>query len=107
MSNFPSQNLDKIVIRVPDGLRDRIARAAKDNGRSVNAELVRLLESHYPAPPSLKEIEDELDLLAFTIKNSSGRYEKFEMDPIANMIQRLREKIASLTFQKGEAETPE
>jgi len=45
----PSQLLDKIIIRVPDGLRDRIKRAADANGRSMNAELLILLDKTYPA----------------------------------------------------------
>ena len=44
----PSRTLDKIVIRVPDGLRERIAERAKENERSVNAELVDLLDKAYP-----------------------------------------------------------
>lgn len=51
----PSRLLDKIVIRVPEGMKGRIHRAAKENGRSVNAELVVLLEEQYPPEPILDE----------------------------------------------------
>lgn len=40
-----SRELDKFVVRLPHGLRDRIAERAADNGRSMNAEMVRMLES--------------------------------------------------------------
>lgn len=43
----PSQLQDKIVIRVPDGLRERIQHVAATNGRSANEELVSLLERIY------------------------------------------------------------
>lgn len=59
----PSRYLDKIVIRVPDGLRDRIAAAAKKNRRSVNSELVELLELNYPEDtptPDLLKLAKEI-----------------------------------------------
>lgn len=37
---------DKFMLRLPDGIRDRIAEAAKANNRTMNAELVaRILQS--------------------------------------------------------------
>ena len=50
MTDFPSQKQDKFVLRLPDGLRDRIKNAADINGRSMNAEIVQLLEDAYPSP---------------------------------------------------------
>lgn len=41
---------DKMMIRLPDGLRDRIKAAARANRRSANAELVFHLERVFPAP---------------------------------------------------------
>lgn len=44
--DFPSRNLDKVVVRLPDGMRDQLKLAAELNRRSVNAEIVaRLAES--------------------------------------------------------------
>jgi len=42
MSN--SRTADKFVIRLPDGLRDRIADQAEGNRRSMNSEIVLRLE---------------------------------------------------------------
>jgi hypothetical protein len=39
----PSRYLDKLMVRMPDGLRGRIARAAKLNRRSMNQEVVLIL----------------------------------------------------------------
>ncbi|HAU5602563.1 TPA: Arc family DNA-binding protein [Citrobacter koseri] len=41
---FPSQMQDKFTVRFPDGLRDAIAERAKRNGRSMNSEIVQILE---------------------------------------------------------------
>ncbi|PUX35952.1 Arc family DNA-binding protein [Cronobacter sakazakii] len=41
---FPSQMQDKFTVRFPDGLRDAIAERAKRNGRSMNSEIVQILQ---------------------------------------------------------------
>ncbi|MGI3170649.1 Arc family DNA-binding protein [Pseudooceanicola sp. C21-150M6] len=50
MPEQSAQNQDKFIVRLPDGLRDRIRLAAEANHRSMNAEVVALLEENYPAP---------------------------------------------------------
>ena len=40
----PSRTADQFVVRLPDGMRDRIAELAKQNNRSMNAEIVKRLE---------------------------------------------------------------
>lgn len=55
MSDAPSQSQDKFIVRLPDGMRDRIKAAADANNRSMNSEIVATLEQKYPAPISLKE----------------------------------------------------
>nr|WP_281399824.1 Arc family DNA-binding protein [Microvirga zambiensis] len=42
--DFPSRSLDKIVVRLPEGMRERLKEAAEQNKRSVNAEVVARLE---------------------------------------------------------------
>ena len=46
----PSKQLDQFVVRLPDGMRERIKAAADANNRSMNAEIVAALEEKYPAP---------------------------------------------------------
>ncbi len=69
---FPSEQQERFIVRLPDGMRDRIAEAAKANNRSMNAEIVsRLADSfvqerqvelfghpHTPAPPGINVILD-------------------------------------------------
>lgn len=45
MFNGDSRIADKFVIRMPEGMRERIAEIAKDNHRSMNSEIIRALES--------------------------------------------------------------
>lgn len=44
MSKFPSQMQDKFNLRFPDGMRDAIAKRAKANGRSMNSEIIQILQ---------------------------------------------------------------
>lgn len=41
---FPSDLQDKFMLRLPEGMRDRIKAAADRNNRSMNAEIVLALE---------------------------------------------------------------
>lgn len=50
-----SRDLNKFLVRMPDGMRDRIADAAKANGRSMNAEIVHRLELTFGGMPSTPE----------------------------------------------------
>lgn len=77
----PSRSLDKIVIRVPNGLRDRIAAAAKESHRSVNAELVELLERTYPPPTADEDMLWAVQMFLSTMKSTDtdkSRHDLYE-----------------------------
>lgn len=42
--NGIGRDSDKFMLRLPDGMRDRIAATAKKNKRSMNAEIISMLE---------------------------------------------------------------
>lgn len=42
-----SRALDKVIVRLPDGMRDKLKEAASANGRSMNAEIVARLENSF------------------------------------------------------------
>ncbi len=70
----PSQTADKYIVRLPDGMREQIAEAAKANGRSMNAEIVSRLERSMSEAPainglSLAELFKKLDSLEKSIKS--------------------------------------
>lgn len=44
MSDKPVKDYDKFVVRLPAGMRDAIAERAKKNGRSMNSEIVKIIE---------------------------------------------------------------
>lgn len=43
-SGYPSDKADKVLVRMPDGMRDRIKSEAKANNRTMNAEIVARLQ---------------------------------------------------------------
>ncbi|MDW9370046.1 Arc family DNA-binding protein [Sinorhizobium meliloti] len=47
---YPSELAERFQIRLPAGLRDRIKAYAERHGRSMNTEIVRVLEREFPAP---------------------------------------------------------
>lgn len=44
MAEKQVKDYEKFVVRFPDGMRDAIAERAKANGRSMNSEIVQILE---------------------------------------------------------------
>ncbi|MER8514806.1 Arc family DNA-binding protein [Mesorhizobium sp. M1060] len=50
MAKKPGRGAEQFVVRLPEGMRDRIRDAADRNNRSMNAEVVATLEEKYPAP---------------------------------------------------------
>ena len=57
--NSQHQFKDRYMLRLPDGMRDRVKAAAADANRSMNAEIVATLEEKYP------EIIKDFDVPAF------------------------------------------
>ncbi|NKB79107.1 Arc family DNA-binding protein [Ochrobactrum daejeonense] len=45
-SSSPAADLDKVIVRLPDGMRDQLKSEAKENNRSLNAEIVARLERY-------------------------------------------------------------
>lgn len=55
MTKFASQELDKVIVRLPDGMRDRLKAAAKKGNRTMNAEIVSRLVFSFAADIVVQE----------------------------------------------------
>lgn len=55
MTKFASQELDKVIVRLPDGMRDKLKEAAKAANRTMNAEIVSRLEFSFAADVVVQE----------------------------------------------------
>jgi hypothetical protein len=47
---YPSEQQDRFIVRLPNGMRDKIGVAARANKRSMNAEIVQRLEASFSSP---------------------------------------------------------
>jgi hypothetical protein len=67
---------DKFMLRLPDGMRERIAQEARANNRSMNAEMVARLQDSLEArrgQPDMDEFVDQLaEKLALKLKGKKG-----------------------------------
>lgn len=61
MSKFPSQEMDRFNVRLPNGMRDAIAERAKANGRSMNSEIIQILEDALDGNSSAETTEALLE----------------------------------------------
>lgn len=86
---------DQYMLRLPDGMRDRIKAAAAAN-RSMNAEIVATLEEKYPEPVALRVQQlvkwaDDMVHLADAYEAASSLDEK---EQIVERMMKIRNLIA-------------
>lgn len=89
---FPSETQERFIVRMPDGLRDRIAAAAKRNGRSMNSEIVSVLEQYYPHiadDPVIERVEGIM--LALEPAEIDLNHVRAELAVLRDQIMELRE----------------
>jgi hypothetical protein len=76
-----SKASDRLQLRLPDGMRDKLVEAATANGRAINDEIIDRL-AH-----SLER--DEMQRLSDRLKAQSDRLASVEGE-IASMVEKLR-----------------
>lgn len=54
------RDYDQFIVRLPEGMRNRIKAKAERAGMSMNEAIVWCLEKHFPEPKTLEEKIDEL-----------------------------------------------
>ncbi|MBI0002302.1 Arc family DNA-binding protein [Bartonella sp. W8122] len=79
---------DKFIIRLPDGMRDRIKTDAEQHGRTMNAEIIARLEVFTDSPSN----SDRLDELRQTLIKHDEK-----LDKLADMLGKLCEVINANT----------
>src|ERR1035437_8063728 len=56
-----AHDLDRIIVRLPEGMREKVAEMAAANGRSMTAEVVAALERHLQHEDKLASVETKVD----------------------------------------------
>ncbi|CAH0133380.1 hypothetical protein SRABI05_00104 [Agrobacterium fabrum] len=76
-----------MMIRLPEGMRDRIKESAEKNNRSMNAEIVAVLEDAFPSQPY--DFAAELNFID-------------EIDEIRAKLERLKQEAAKQELERTE-----
>lgn len=66
----PSDTADKFMLRLPDGMRDRLKEEAAKNKRSLNAEIVARLDESFEIAKTLPVVSGALDSLEDSIRQN-------------------------------------
>ncbi|WP_072263131.1 Arc family DNA-binding protein [Enterobacter asburiae] len=92
MTKYPSQLQDKFNLRLPDGMRDAIAERAKDNGRSMNSEIIDMIGKALISP-SLNDEEFVYMLEVATRERMSEKDKVLAESTLMQMAEKLTDKI--------------
>ncbi|WP_455918784.1 Arc family DNA-binding protein [Ensifer canadensis] len=95
---------DQYMLRLPDGLRDRIKAYAERVGTSINSEIVRVLEREWPEQ---WPVDDRLDELAKMLDVLSAGRGDPRLDEFINKFQETVDGIVSGRVSGVDAETRE
>ena len=72
---YPSEIAERFQVRLPPGLRSRIKAYAEQHGRSMNAEIVRVLEAEFPEPwPKDRIFSELLDMVSVLQAGASDEH---------------------------------
>lgn len=100
MSDWNPKQEAPYGLRMPPDLKARVKAAAEANNRSMNAEIVALLEERFPAPPTKEAISTALLRMLETIV---GREERDWDRTVALMAQKIG--LEPSRFRPGRDET--
>ncbi|WP_244542794.1 Arc family DNA-binding protein [Devosia crocina] len=86
-----SRVLDKVIVRLPDGMRDQLKAAASEVGRSMNAEIVARLEASFEIDEAGGKQGFMMGELSAQIANSISML-KAEISRMSNSLEMLTEE---------------
>lgn len=88
----PSRHLDQYLVRFPDGMRDLLKSRAKENGRSLNAEIIaRLMSTLEPPPHDPQTLAEFIDERLQATLNRALSEKGLTLDDVRNAVASKRE----------------
>ncbi|MCL5042492.1 MAG: Arc family DNA-binding protein [Gammaproteobacteria bacterium] len=97
---YTSRTADKFVVRLPHGMRDRIADVAKQHHRSMNSEIIARLEHSLDDLPSLPEGPTRHSLNALSADGLSG-HEQELLARFRDMSRRQQNALLALLVSES------
>ncbi|MBR0797346.1 Arc family DNA-binding protein [Bradyrhizobium jicamae] len=98
-----AHDLDRIIIRLPEGMREKIAALAEANGRSMTAEVVAALEQHLRGPDRLSAVEEFIETHRMMLDQLQV-YDLFSKDGILQDLDRLTSRVSQIERKLGLAD---
>lgn len=91
----PSDLADKFMLRMPEGMRDRVREAADASGRSMNAEIVQRLEESFatkaPLGFNVNVLEDALEEMRAARRSIEERLDSSVVNLVKARLRDLHE----------------
>lgn len=81
---------DKVIVRLPDGMRDRIKAAAERHDISMNEEIVRVLRRAFPEPVSIEKAAEDIESFIRVLR-PAAKYQS-----LSNLIDNLHELASDI-----------
>lgn len=105
---YPSDNKDRFIVRLPDGMKPLISTAAKESGRSMNAEIVHrlevsLMEYKYQKHLETQGITPEMEKGIVETLDRAWPAKKVIPFPMSERSDDLDAEISKLSLEKREA----
>ncbi|HED3054763.1 Arc family DNA-binding protein [Klebsiella sp. CN_Kp091] len=92
MSEKQVRDYDKFMLRFPDGMRDAIAERAKQNGRSMNSEIIQALEDYLSGDSQDSGLGTEISTHLIEIVES----QKKQMIQLFEIIDKQKKQVDKL-----------
>ncbi len=70
----------QVNFRIPSELKDKLDNAAKENGRTLTAELILRLETTFDGVESPQDLKSKVESLEFTVEQLNDQFEKFKKE---------------------------
>ncbi|MBD8906551.1 Arc family DNA-binding protein [Methylorubrum zatmanii] len=116
-ADTPAKDQDKFVLRLPDGMRDRLKVEAEANKRSMNAEIVARLDAtlvtktyHIASGERVLDMVNNIDPAALTKEEWNAQFSRFADTArnLAAVMEKIVEKVGLHPEEKDETklETP-
>lgn len=87
------RNQDQFLVRLPDGMRERIKAKADRAGMSMNEAIVWVLEKHFPAPATLEDKISSLVEMVAALK--SGNELEDQVDTLVDEIDETLRRVST------------
>jgi len=88
-----SRNAEKFVVRLPDGMRDKINQVARKNHRSMNSEIIKRLERTLSEDATGILNVEYLEQLSKRCKELEASLEGLQNEPTVALLKRTLEQV--------------